>query len=99
MDRLRESDTVRIVRIDGPVEGHPEADEKLDEAAIAPWRVPVIGDVGTIFHLASADGKGIGNPDHPGTRYIVRGIGADGHTEWVAEFARDELELVSRGRK
>ena len=90
MDRLRESDTVRIVRIDGPADAHTAAD------ALAPWRVPVIGDVGTVFHIASADGKGIGNPDHPGARFIVHGTGPDGRTEWVAEFTRGELELVSR---
>ncbi len=94
MDRLNESDTVRIVRIDGPVEAHTV--DEYDEAELAPWRVPVIGDVGTVLHLFAADGRGAGNPDNPGTRYIVQGVGSDGRTEWLAEFARGELELVKR---
>lgn len=94
-----ESDTVRIVQIHGPVEVHAMAADADDEhlaAELAPWRMPVIGDVGTILHLFAADGRGPGHPDHPGTRYVVRGIGPDGRTEWLAEFSRGELELVGR---
>jgi hypothetical protein len=98
MDRLNESDTVRIVRIDGPVEAHTVSDDEVEAEDLAPWRVPVIGDVGTVLHLFAADGKGVGNPDNPGTRYIVQGVGSDGRTEWLAEFARGELELVKRPR-
>jgi len=99
MDRLNQSDVVRIVQIDGPVDADAARDGRNKEAELAPWRIPVIGDVGTIVHLASPDGKRLGNPDDPGTRYIVHGTAPDGRTEWVAEFARGELELVKRAGK
>ena len=97
MDRLNESDTVRIVRIDEPVDANTIHDDAF-KARLAPWRVPVIGDIGTILHLVAADGRGPGHPDKPGTRFIVQGTGPDGRTDWVAEFDRGELELVKRSR-
>ena len=97
MERLIEFDTVRVVRIHGPGEAHAiSPDEDEASADLAPWRLPRIGDTGTIIHLMSADGNDVGQPDQPGTRYIVQGIGPNGQTEWLAEFARGELELVRR---
>ena len=98
MDRLVELDIVRIVQIHGPSEAHAISELDVDDAPaeLAPWRLPQIGDTGAIIHLSSADGRDVGEPENPGTRYIVQGVGADGSTEWLAEFARGELELVRR---
>ena len=98
MERLGESDVVRIVRIHGPGEAHVivDEDDNDDPDELNPWRMPEIGDTGRVLLLLAAGGRGLGNPESPGTRYIVEGVVSDGRTEWVAEFARDELELVRR---
>jgi hypothetical protein len=45
-----------------------------------------------IVHLTPAD-----NPLDPATRYIVESVAQDGGTVWLAEFGRDELEIVPPG--
>jgi hypothetical protein len=46
-------------------------------------REPRIGDVGTIVHVLG------------GGTFIVEAVDSDGFTLWLADFAAEELELVS----
>ena len=83
MPRFIEFDEVRIVTVHGPAEDHL--------AATGSIRPPRVGDTGTIVHLVPTH-----DPDNPTTRYLVEDVAPDGTTVWLAEFSRDELELVSR---
>jgi len=47
-------------------------------------RPPEIGDIGTIVHAADKNS------------FMVENVGPGGYTLWLADFASDELELVSR---
>jgi hypothetical protein len=85
---------VRVVRIHGP----PEAHDALDpvDAEEHPFRrLPSVNDTGTIVLLVAAGGRGLGDPGAPATRFIVERVNTEGELEWLAEFARDELERVS----
>ena len=99
MDRLIENDMVRIVQLHGPPEVHAvvadDGDDELPEE-LTTRRLPRVGDTGTLLYMLAARGGGLGHPDAPGTRYLVERIAVDGRREWLAEFARGELELVRR---
>jgi hypothetical protein len=47
-------------------------------------RAPRVGDEGTIVNVPSA------------TAFVVECVAPDGATVWLADFRRDELELVAR---
>lgn len=83
MKRFIEFDTVRIVTIHGPAGRHLAADDYE--------RLPEVGDVGTIVHLTPTY-----DPDGTETRFIVESVDTSGRSVWLAEFSREELELVSR---
>ncbi|HJU66706.1 MAG TPA: hypothetical protein VJ650_00560 [Gemmatimonadaceae bacterium] len=88
LTRIIEFDKVRIVALHGP----PEAHVSLAQST----QLPAIGDEGTVVELISENGHLNADPDAHGTRYMVENVGPDGGTQWLAEFARNELELVSR---
>lgn len=75
---LREYDVVRVERL-------LEADRFYDgtEGAMRP---PAVGDVGTICHE--------NDPSDPNGSVVVEMVDEDGNTIWLADFAREELELV-----
>ena len=83
MSRLIEFDTVRIIALNGRAEDHL--------AATAYSRLPQVGDIGTIVDLIPTD-----EPDGAATRYVVEKVEVTGTTVWLAEFTKDELELVPR---
>jgi hypothetical protein len=80
MKPLREYDTVRIVRL-------LNADRFFGGTASV-RRPPRVGDVGIICHEYQ--------PDDPDAVVAVEMVDPEGFTIWLADFARDELELVSR---
>ncbi len=51
-------------------------------------RPPRVGDAGTIVHI-----------NDPGKNYIVESCDTEGHTVWLADFADNELELVSEASR
>jgi len=57
----------------------------------APDALRPLARTGTIVHLVPTV-----DPDDPATRYIVEDVASDGTTVWLAEFSRDELQLVAR---
>ena len=77
---LREYDVVRVVRLDEP--------DRYFDGTKSVMRPPRIGDVATICHENRA-------PD-PSASVVVEMVDDDGMTIWLADFERDELELVSR---
>jgi hypothetical protein len=76
---LKEFDTVRVVRLD---QTHREF-----QGSDGFCRAPRIGDVGAICHEYEP-----GNPHAP---VAVESVDLTGKTVWVADFSREELELVS----
>jgi hypothetical protein len=51
-------------------------------------RPPQVGDVATICHEL--------HPDDPIAPVVVEKVDENGMTLWLAEFSREELELVRR---
>jgi hypothetical protein len=49
-------------------------------------RPPRVGDIATVVHEYI--------PEDPTARVIVENVGEDGMTIWIADFERDEIELV-----
>jgi len=77
---LREYDVVRVVRLATP--------DRFYDGTAAVMRPPRVGDVATICHE--------NKPGDPSASVVVEKVDQDGMTIWLADFARDELELVSR---
>lgn len=80
MDILREYDVVRVVRL--------LTVDRFYDGTEGVMRPPGIGDVATICHE--------NKPGDPLASVVVEMVDKDGMTIWLADFARDELELVSR---
>lgn len=80
MSVLREYDVVRIVRLSKP--------DRLFDGTASVMRPPRIGDVATICHEYK--------PGDPSASVVVEMVDEDGMTVWLADFTRDELELVNR---
>ena len=83
MNRIIEFDTVRIVALHGTPESHL--------AVADAERPPRVGDLGTVVHLVPTF-----DADDPATRFIVESSEGGPSWVWLAEFGRDELELVAR---
>ena len=77
---LREYDIVRVVRLESP--------DRFYDGTESVMRPPRIGDVATICHE--------NKPGDPSGSVVVEMVDQDGMTIWLADFARDELELVRR---
>ncbi len=80
MFELREHDVVRVVRL-------LEQGRSFDGTE-GVRRAPRIGDVGTIAHEY--------DPSHSDAPVAVEMVDEDGMTVWLADFVREELELVQR---
>jgi hypothetical protein len=46
-------------------------------------RAPSVGDLATVVNVLE-----------PGTAFVVEAVDADGYTIWLADFCREELQLV-----
>jgi hypothetical protein len=79
MDILREYDLVRIANL-------LTNDRKFDGSDKVK-RAPRVGDIATIVHEYE--------PHDPNGKVIVEKIDDEGYTIWLADFDKDELELVS----
>lgn len=79
MDILREYDLVRIANL-------LTNDRKFDGSDKVK-RAPRVGDIATIVHEYE--------PNDPNGKIIVEKIDDEGYTIWLADFDKDELELVS----
>jgi hypothetical protein len=77
---LREYDVVRVSKL--------LMAERRYDGSEAVRRPPAIGDMGTICHEF--------DPRDPTAPVVVEMVDEDGLTVWLADFARDELELVER---
>ena len=80
MIRLREHDVVRVVRL-------LRSDRPFD-GTTGVRRPPTTGDVATICHEYDAD--------DPASMVAVEMVDDQGLTVWLADFERNELELVRR---
>ncbi len=80
MDTLREYDTVRIIEL--------HENDRYFDGTDTVKRVPKIGDIATIVHEYE--------PNNPNGRVAVEKVGDEGRTIWLADFAKGELELISR---
>lgn len=76
--QLSECTVVRVVRL------HQPHRHWLSSEGVG--RPPAIGDTGTIVHVYALH--------DPATPYIVECVDDDGLTIWLADFDRDELEVV-----
>jgi hypothetical protein len=79
---LREYDIVRVVRLLSPT--------RYFSGTEAVSRPPQIGDQAVICHEYE--------PNNPAAAVAVEMIDRNGYTIWLADFAREELELISRPR-
>ena len=77
---LREYDVVRVERL-------LETDRFYDGTE-GVMRPPAVGDVGTICHEKDRS--------DPNGSVVVEMVDEDGYAIWLANFAREELELVER---
>lgn len=78
-NHLKEYDTVRIVKLN-------RVDRWFDGTE-GVMRAPRVGDVAVICHEYE--------PTNPSALVAVEMVDENGMTIWFADFARDELELVS----
>jgi hypothetical protein len=78
MNKLREYDTVRIVKL-------LTNDRKFDGTDMVK-RAPRVGDIATIVHKYE--------PSNLNGRFIVEKVNDDGYTVWLADFEKDELEFI-----
>jgi hypothetical protein len=81
--RIIEFDTVRVTSL----VGSPQSRVMISECV----RPPAVGDYGTVVHLSPTS-----NPDDPLTRFIVESNDGGATPAWVAEFAQEEIQFVSR---
>ena len=77
---LREYDIVRIARL--------LKTDRFYNGTDGAMRSPAVGDVATICHD--------NDPFDPNSAVVVEMGDQDGNTIWLADFAREELELVKR---
>ena len=75
---LKEYDAVRVVRL-------LRSNRPYDGTAEV-RRPPEVGDLATIVHEY--------DPEDPRAPLAVEKVDPDGYTIWLADFERDELELV-----
>jgi len=75
---LKEYDAVRVVRL--------LTRNRHYDGTVGARRAPEVGDVGTIVHEY--------DPEDPRAPVAVENVDPDGDTIWLADFERDELELV-----
>ena len=75
---LKEYDAVRVVRL--------LTVNRPYDGTVAVRRRPEVGDLATIVHEY--------DPDDPRAPLAVEKVDPDGYTIWLADFERDELELV-----
>lgn len=80
VNRIREFDIVRVVRL-------LERDRPFD-GTVSVQRPPRLGDVATVVHEYDAS--------HVNTPVAVEMVDEEGMTVWLADFLREELELVQR---
>jgi len=80
MVTLREYDVVRVARLLTP--------NRLYDGTEGVMRPPSVGDVATICHECE--------PCDPGALVIVEMVDRAGMTIWLADFSKEELELVER---
>jgi hypothetical protein len=79
--RIIEFDTVRVIAMMGSPESHLST-----SGAVRP---PAVGDLGTVVDLTPTS-----DPDNPATRFIVERTDGGAGCIWLAEFSREELEIV-----
>ena len=80
MPSLREYDVVRIARL-------LKAD-RFYSGTEGVMRPPALGDLATICHENA--------PFDPIGSVVVEMVDRDGNTIWLADFAKEELELIQR---
>ena len=80
MSSLREYDAVRVVRLKTP--------DRTYDGTSTVMRPPQIGDVAAVCHEYK--------PEDPSAPVAVEMVDEDGMTIWLADFEREELELVNR---
>lgn len=80
---LREYDVVRVSHLLRP--------ERAYDGTESVRRPPAIGDIGTICHESV--------PSDQTAPVTVEMVDQNGMTVWLADFAREELELVERPRR
>ena len=80
MALLREHDEVRVVRL--------LKRSRPFDGTESVCRAPAVGDVGTVVHEYVLD--------DPSAVLAVECVDENGYTVWLADFERDELELVRR---
>ena len=76
---MRQHDAVRVVRL--------FSTNRPYDGAVGLRRPPKVGDLATIAHEY--------DPEDPRAPLAVEKVDADGRVIWLADFERDELELVS----
>ena len=81
MRPIREYDAVRVVKLLSATRQFKGTDGVV--------RSPRIGDVATVCHEYS--------PHDPTAAVTVEKVNARGDTIWLADFEREELELVENG--
>lgn len=80
MSQIQEYDLVRVVVL--------KRADRFFQGSEGVQRPPQVGDIATVCHEY-----------HPGTSdspVAAEMVTSDGRTVWLADFDRDELELVSR---
>lgn len=75
---MKEYEAVRVVRL--------LTRNRAFDGTVGVRRAPQVGDVGTIVHEYDTE--------DPRAPVAVENVDPDGHTIWLADFERDELELV-----
>ena len=78
MRPLREYDKVRIVKL--------LRSDRPFEGTEGVMRPPAIGDTATVVHEYQ--------PDKPSAVVAVEKVSSDGYTIWLADFEREELQLI-----
>ena len=82
MRPLKEYDKVRIVKL--------LRNDRPLEGTEGVMRPPAIGDTATIVHEY--------HPGDPSASVAVEKVNSDGYTVWLADFEKEELELVQDPR-
>jgi hypothetical protein len=79
MRPIREYDQVKITRLLTPNRHH--------QGSGPTTRAPAVGDVASVCHEYE--------PNDPTACVAVEMVDADGYTIWLADFEREELELLA----
>jgi len=78
LTQIREYDVVRVIRL--------RTKNRTISGSAGVTRPPRVGDIATVVHEYI--------PENPTAPVIVENVGEDGMTIWIADFERDEIELV-----